>query len=341
MQVVYSDTHLKHRPELYFRGGAFLPHPETPERAVAIELAVKKAGHDVVAPDDYGPGPRAAVHAPDYLRFLATIHGRWRESGAASDEVVPNIHPGRRMSGQPAGVVGQAGYFMADMSSPIGPDTWTAACRSADVAVHAAGLALDGADVAYGLCRPPGHHAFADMTGGFCFLNNIAIAAQHAVGQGRRAAIVDVDVHHGNGTQGIFYHRADVLTVSLHCDTSDFYPFFSGYAGERGSGAGRGYNLNRPLPRRTGDNAYLAALADALETVRAFAPDILFVALGLDGYEGDPFEGFNLTTEGFGRIARALGELRVPTVLIQEGGYNCDDLGANVVSFLDGFVSAR
>lgn len=341
MQAVYDEFHPKHAPESYFRGGAFHPHPESPARALAIAEALGGAGYDIVAPEDYGPGPRAAVHAPDYLRFLEGIHGRWREIGAASDEVMPNVHPGRRMQGYPEGAIGQAGYFIADMSSPIGAHTWEAACRSAHVAAHAARLVLDGAAAAYALCRPPGHHAFADTAGGFCFLNNIAIATQYALGERRRAAILDVDVHHGNGTQGIFYERADVLTVSLHCDTTDFYPFFAGYAHERGEGPGRGRNVNLPLARGTGDNAYLVALDDALATIRAFAPDILFVALGLDGYEGDPFEGFKITTAGFHRIATAIGELGLPTVLIQEGGYNVDDLGKNVLAFLEGFEGAR
>ncbi len=341
MQAVYDDFHANHAPERYFRGGEFLPHPESPERAEAIEAALRQGGYEIIAAGDYAPGPRAAVHAPDYLRFLETIHGRWREMGAASDEVLPNVHPGRHMAGYPEGVIGQTGYFVADMSSPVGARTWEAACRSADVAVHAARLVLDGADAAYGLCRPPGHHAFADMAGGFCFLNNIAIAAQHALGERRSAAILDVDVHHGNGTQGVFYERGDVLTVSLHCDTSDFYPFFAGYDHERGAGAGRGRNLNLPLARGTGDNAYLAALDEGLTAIRGFAPEILFVALGLDGYEGDPFEGFAITTEGFNRIAAAIGELGIPTVLIQEGGYNVDDLGKNVLAFIEGFEDAR
>jgi acetoin utilization deacetylase AcuC-like enzyme len=341
MLVVYSPDHAKHRPETYFRAGGFVPHPEKPERAEAIIAAMRDAGFAVEQPRDYGAGPRAAVHTPDYLSYLESAHRRWRALGAASQEVVPNIHPGRHMASLPTGLVGQVGWYSTDMSSPIGPATWDAAVTSAHVAVHATERVLAGQSVAYALCRPPGHHAFSDMCGGFCFLNNIAIAAEFAVRRGRRPAILDVDVHHGNGTQGIFYRRRDVLTVSLHCDPTDFYPFFAGHAHERGEGDGRGANVNLPLARGTGDNAYLDALAEALATVKAFAPDLLVVALGLDGYENDPFQGFRLTTAGFGRIARAIGELRLPTVLVQEGGYNCDDLGKNVRAFLDGFASAR
>ena len=341
MHVVCDESHLQHRPEKFFMIGGFFPHPDTPERAEAIAAAAREAGLDVVAPDDYGPGPRAAVHTPDYLRFLETIHDKWLGIGSPSHEVLPNVHPVRRMKGLPLGVTGQAGYFMADMSSPIGARTWKAACGAANVAVHATRLVLDGAAAAYALCRPPGHHAFADLAGGFCYLNNIAIAATHAAQHVGRVAILDVDVHHGNGTQGIFYERADVLTVSLHCDSVDYYPYFAGYADERGEVPGFGCNLNLPLPRGTDDDSYIAALDEALAAVGAFDPAMLFVAMGLDGYEGDPFEGFKLTTKGFGHIARAIGELGLPTVLVQEGGYNVDDLGKNVLSFLGGFEEAR
>ncbi|MDJ0947975.1 MAG: histone deacetylase family protein [Alphaproteobacteria bacterium] len=342
MQVVYSEDHRRHDPKTYFRGGGFHEHPEMPARADNIAAALSAAGYDILPPEDFGPGPRAAVHTPEYLHFLETIVERWRADGFTSEEVVPNVHPGRHMAGLPEGTVGQLGYFTTDMSAPIGPETWQAARTASDVTLTATRRVLDGAREAYALCRPPGHHAFADQAGGFCFLNNIAIAAQYARDHGAaRAAIVDVDVHHGNGTQGIFYRRGDVLTVSLHCDPTNFYPFFAGYGHERGEDAGRGVNANFPLPRGTGDNAYLVALDEALALVRSFAPEILFVALGLDGYEKDPFEGFRITTAGFGRIAQALGELGLPTVLVQEGGYNCADLGRNVESFLTGFAEGR
>ncbi len=293
------------------------------------------------APRDFGPAPRAAVHSADYLRFLETVHGRWVDAGMTSEHVFGNVHPGRHMSGLPGNLLGQVGYYTADLACPIGPGTWTAVCAAANVALTAASHVLEGAPQAYAVCRPPGHHAFDDAAGGFCFLNNVAIAAQSAVAQGRRPAIVDMDLHAGNGTQGIFYRRGDVLTVSLHRDPDDYYPYFAGYAEERGEGDGAGTHLNLPLPEGTGDNAYLAALDDALQAVRAWAPDILFVSVGLDGYEHDPLEGFKLTTVGFARIAQALGELGLPTVLVQEGGYNVPDIGANIVSFLDGFMAGR
>jgi acetoin utilization deacetylase AcuC-like enzyme len=303
------------------------------------------AGHEIVAPQPCGPGPAAQVHTPEYLEFLQTIVPRWRRIDGASAEVIPNIHPNGRggdgPGGYPRSAVGQAGWHMADTACPIAEGTWESALASAETAVHAARLVLGGERAAYALCRPPGHHAFADMAGGFCFLNNAAIAAQHLRDRGAdRVAILDVDLHHGNGTQGIFWARGDVLTVSLHADPARFYPFFWGHAEERGTGAGLGANLNLPLPRGTDDDAYLAALDRAFGRIRAFAPDALVVALGLDAFEGDPLAGLAVTTAGFGRIAAALAGQGLPTVLVQEGGYLCDALGANLAAVLDGFEAA-
>jgi acetoin utilization deacetylase AcuC-like enzyme len=194
---------------------------------------------------------------------------------------------------------------------------------------------------AYALCRPPGHHAYHDMAGGFCFLNNTAIAAAHLRVKHERVAILDVDVHHGNGTQGIFYSRADVLTVSIHADPADFYPFVWGYAHERGEGAGLGANLNIPLPIGTGDDIYLQTLEVARKTIESFAPGALVIALGLDASEHDPLKGLSITTEGFGRIGAAIARMGLPTVFVQEGGYLSDVLGGNLTAVLAGFEGVR
>ncbi|RVC57869.1 histone deacetylase family protein, partial [Mesorhizobium sp. M4B.F.Ca.ET.088.02.2.1] len=216
-------------------------------------------------------------------------------------------------------------------------ETWNSSLWSAWSAVEAAEAVMAGAPSAYALCRPPGHHAFVDVAGGFCFINNSAVAAQVLRRSAARVAILDVDLHHGNGTQGIFYARPDVLTVSLHADPVRFYPFFWGYADERGEGAGLGYNLNLPLPRKSGDAAFLEALATAFQRIRAFAPEALVVALGLDAFEGDPFGGLSVTTPGFSRIGEAIAGLGLPTVIVQEGGYLCDALRDNLTAFLTGF----
>ncbi len=346
MQILYSDAHKAHHPQHFVVSGARRPSPEVPSRAESLLSAARAAGHPVVEPAPCGLGPIAAVHSAEYLDFLAHAAERWARIEGASPEVVANVHPNGRTvgpgrGGYPANVVGQAGYHSADTACPISAGTWPAAQAAAACAVQATTLVLDGAPAAYALCRPPGHHAFADMAGGFCFLNNSAIAAELFAAPGRRVAVLDADVHHGNGTQGIFYARGDVLTISLHSDPARFYPFFWGYAEERGEGAGLGANLNLPLPKGTDDEAFLAALERALRRLKSFAPEALVVALGLDAHEDDPFKGMAITTAGFGRIGAAIGALGLPSVLVQEGGYDTGRLGENLVSFLAGFEAAH
>lgn len=343
MKIVYSPDHAKHHPRTFIKAGSFLEPQEVPGRADALLAGLKVAGHDVVTSMDFGPKPRAAIHTPGYLHFLETITDRWKEAGMESAEVLPNIFPGRHMTSKPTGIVGEVGYYTTDLAAPIGPETWDASVASSNVALTAMDLVLGkypAVSSVYALCRPPGHHAFADQAGGFCFLNNVAIAAQHALGKVPRVAIVDVDVHHGNGTQGIFYKRDDVFTASLHCDPTDYYPFFAGYDHEGGEDAGEGYNLNISIPPGCADDDYLIYLEKAKAALRIFAPDILIVALGLDTFEGDPLDGFKITTPGFSKIAESIAELSLPTVLIQEGGYNQDHLGANIASFISGFEGA-
>jgi acetoin utilization deacetylase AcuC-like enzyme len=338
MKVFCSAGRQKvHYPRSFLVNGAQQPNPEQPERVDRLLAAARTGGHEIVEPADHGLAPIAAVHTPEYIHFLQHIHERWARIPGASEEVVPNIHPDRREASYPLSAVGQAGYHMADTACPIGPDSWESICWSANTAASAAALVRDGSQMAYALCRPPGHHAFADLAGGFCFVNNSAIAATVLRQKHDRVAVVDVDLHHGNGTQGIFYRRADVLTVSVHADPIRFYPFFWGHAHERGEGAGLGYNLNLPLPRGSEDDAFLSALDRGLEQVAAFAPGALVVALGLDAFEGDPFGGLAVSTPGFGEIGRRLATLRLPTAIVQEGGYLCDALGDNLAAFLAGF----
>lgn len=341
MQIVFAEAQLGHRPGGFLVRGQRRPCPETPARATVLREAAHAAGHLLVAPDAYGPGPRAAVHTPRYLRFLETAYERWQTLENASPEVIPNVHPNGRAGGYPESVVGQAGFHMADTACPLSAGSWPAIAASADAAVHAARLVQTGEPAAYALCRPPGHHAFADMAGGFCYLNNGAIAATELRRHASRVAILDVDLHHGNGTQGIFYARADVLTVSIHADPAQFYPFFWGHAHERGEGAGEGYNLNLPLPLGSGDGPFQAALDRALAEIRLYAPGALVVALGLDAFEGDPLAGLKVTTAGFHEIARRIGALRLPTVLVQEGGYPSPALGKNLIACLGGFEAGR
>ena len=340
MKAIFDDRQWHHDPKHFMANGKLLPNPEQPERIKMLRSGAEAAGCSFEAPKDAGLGPVAAIHSPEYLTFLQTIYDRWQHIKGAGKEVIPNIHPSNRTDSYPTTAVGQAGYHQADSACPIASGTWEAAYWSAQSAVSGADALSGGGDAAYVLSRPPGHHAFGNLAGGFCFLNNSAIAVERLRAEGLRPAIVDVDVHHGNGTQGIFYARDDVLTVSLHADPAHFYPFFWGHAHERGAGDGLGHNLNLPLPRGTNDDGFLAALETALNRVRAFGADAVVIALGLDAYIGDPFKGLAVTTPGFARIGAELARLNLPTLFVQEGGYLCEELGQNLTSVLSGFQDA-
>lgn len=337
MITVFDDAQRAHDPQFFLSSGAQQPCPEKPARVDALLGAVQAMGGPVVQPPDAGLAPILAVHPSRYVTFLQTIHTRWSRIPGASAEVIPNIHPANRTDGYPLSAVGQAGYHQTDTSCPISARTWDAAYASAQTAIHGADLVLGEERAVYALARPPGHHAYADMAGGFCYLNNSAIAAQRLTDAGRRVAILDVDLHHGNGTQGIFYDRGDVLTVSIHAHPERYYPFFWGYPGETGSGAGLGANLNLCLERGTGDAGFLAALDAGMLAISDWGADALVLALGLDAFEGDPFAGLAVTTPGFGQIGRAVAGMRLPTLIVQEGGYLCPELGQNLRAVLSGF----
>jgi acetoin utilization deacetylase AcuC-like enzyme len=279
------------------------------------------------------------VHTERYLDFLRDAHAAWRRLAAGSEAVIPNVHP-RRLTkdNYPSSIVGRAGYHLYDMSCPIMEATWPAVLWNSHCAAEAALRVVEGSSAsAYAMCRPPGHHAGPDYAGGFCYLNNAAIAASILRQGFARVAVLDVDVHHGNGTQDIFYERSDVVVVSLHGEPQSFYPFYWGYAGESGAGDGRGANFNLPLPRGAGDEEYLEHLEVGLEKIRACGASALVVSLGFDAYERDPLKWLEITTEGFRRMASAVAGLGLPTVLVQEGGYYCPDLGRNLAAFLSGF----
>jgi acetoin utilization deacetylase AcuC-like enzyme len=342
MKIVYSDAHAVHDPQTFFVRGTKQRSTEQPERATRLLAAARGAQrHEIVAPRRYGSAPAATVHTPRYLDFLQTAARDWAKLPGASAEVMPNMHPIHHAATYPQSLTGRAGWHQVDLACPIGPGTWEAALASSEVATSAADLVLEGAREAYALCRPPGHHAYAEMAGGFCFLNNTAIAAQRLRGAHERVAILDVDVHHGNGTQGIFYERPDVLTVSIHADPNNYYPFYWGHAHEAGAGAGEGFNLNLPQRLGSGDAPWLAAGDTALARIESFAPTALVVALGLDASESDPLQGLKVTGVGFHAMAKKIASLGLPTVLVQEGGYLSDDLGQNLVQFLDGFENGR
>lgn len=337
MITIFDGAQRAHDPQFFLSSGAMRPCPEKPARIDALLGGVAKLGVPVRAPRDHGMDAIAAIHPERYLSFLQTIHDRWSRIEGASPEVIPNIHPRSRADGYPLSAVGQAGFHMTDTSCPIGPNTWAAAYASAQTAIEGAEALLAG-QTAYALCRPPGHHAFTDLAGGFCYLNNTAIAAQALTLQGRKVAILDVDLHHGNGTQGIFYDRPDVLTVSIHAHPERYYPFFWGYPEETGAPGAEGANLNLCLARGTADEGFMRALDQGLARISDWGADTLVLALGLDAFAGDPFAGLAVTTAGFGRIGRAVQGAGLPTLIVQEGGYLCPELGDNLAAVLSAWA---
>ena len=338
MITLFHDTQRRHDPQFFLSSGAPRACPEKPSRIDALLSGVRKLGLPVEAPQDHGMDAIAAIHPARYLSFLQGIHARWSLIDGASAEVIPNIHPASRSDGYPKSAVGQAGFHMTDTSCPIGPHTWASAYWSAQCAIGGAERLIAGARSAYALCRPPGHHCFTELAGGFCYLSNTAIAAQLLTMQGRKVAILDIDLHHGNGTQGVFYDRADVLTISLHAHPERFYPFFWGYPSETGKAAGEGANLNLALERGTGDSGFQTALGQALDRITLYGADTLVLALGLDAFGGDPFAGLAVTTQGFGDIGRQVAALNLPTLIVQEGGYLSPELGDNLAAVLKAFL---
>jgi acetoin utilization deacetylase AcuC-like enzyme len=284
------------------------------------------------------------VHAPDYLDYLEGAFAAWAALPNPGEEVVANIHPtadaiasGAR---RPGHIIGQAGWYSADTACPIGAGTWEASLAAAGVALASAAEATAGRQ-AYALCRPPGHHAYAARAGGHCYLNNAALAAEALRRAGAaRVATIDIDSHHGNGTQGIFWERGDVHCVSVHGDPDRYYPWYTGFAEERGAGAGEGRNLNLPLAFGTGDEGWLAAIAKGVETARASGAEALVVSLGFDASEQEPLGALAVTAEGFARAGAMLGALRLPSAIVQEGGYNVDLLGSLLERFMTGWGEA-
>ncbi len=343
MITIYSARHDRHHGTAELIDGTLQPCFEMPRRAEIILARVRDVGlGEVVEPGAFGLDPVRRVHTAPFVEFLSQAWTDWTAQGRTNDALplvwpVPSVRHDR----VPAHIDGRLGYYSSDAGVPITAGTWEAVQSAADVALTGARTLLDGAAAAFALCRPPGHHAAAAAMGGYCYLNNAAIAAQYLRDHGAaRVAVIDVDYHHGNGTQQIFYDRGDVLFVSLHADPLHEYPYFLGYGDERGTGAGDGATLNYPLPHGTPWDRYSAALDDAGAAVRAWAPDALVVSLGVDTYEHDPISQFRLTSADFPSLGRALATLRRPTLFVMEGGYAVDDLGVNAVGVLTGFEDA-
>jgi acetoin utilization deacetylase AcuC-like enzyme len=341
MLVFHSPASRLHDPSGYFRRGQVVSHPEQATRYAILRDAAEAAGHDLRGAADDGIEPLRAVHSDSYLDLFRTAWERKGELPGIGEEVLTGHFARPQMNARPTGLLGLLGYHMADTSTPIRAGTWAAIYGSAQAAISAADAAGEQG-AAYALCRPPGHHAYADSAGGFCFLNNSAIAAERLLARtGGPVAILDIDVHHGNGTQGIFYGRPDVLTVSVHADPSNYFPFYAGYAGETGDGPGEGANLNLPLPEGSGDAAWLEAIGQGLRRIEAFRPAALVLALGFDASEDDPIGAFKVTTRGFEAASRIVAAAHPTICLVQEGGYLCDALPRNLVAFLRAFEEGR
>jgi acetoin utilization deacetylase AcuC-like enzyme len=343
MITVFDETQRLHAPRTFIVSGKPQPIPETPERVDMLLRGVKALGSKVVPPPAIGMETVGLVHEQRYLIFMETLLERWGNIPDASDIPLPNTYAMGRSTlvplSYPESVVGQAGYHLGDGACPVTPTTLQAALASAASAVYGASLVLGGENLAYALCRPPGHHAAADVAAGFCYFNNSALAAEVLTRAGKRVAILDIDVHHGNGTEAIFYDRADVLTVSIHAHPKRFYPFFWGYELETGRGAGEGFNMNIPMERGTVIKDYCASLETALQRITDFGADTLVLAAGLDIAVDDPFKGFAIATPEFESIGSMIAQLKLPTLVVQEGGYPSPSLGHNLASLLKGLGS--
>ena len=344
--LIASDDHLAHSGLIELVAGREVPCYESPERALVIRDALLATGdYALGAPEAHGPDPISAVHEVELIDLVEHVWSDAIADGwAPTRPLLPDTFLLRQYAGQmalesrPASRHLRLGAYCFDTATPIVAGTAGAALAAVDIALTASDRVLDGARLAYGLCRPPGHHAGRNLIGGYCYFNNAAIVAESLISRGAsRVAILDLDFHHGNGTQQIFWQRGDVLYVSLHGDPGGIYPYFSGYASERGGEGGEEMNLNLPLAPGTDAEGYLAALADALDVIAAFDPDApLVLSLGFDTYHADPICNLALHTDDYARIGAVIGELGRPVVALQEGGYAVDALGANAVSFLGG-----
>lgn len=344
MLVVASERHRGHAPLAEIESSGLQPPFEHPGRADEIHRTlINDRVFTIAEPTSWSAEPIEAVHDPGLVRFLRRAWADYQVAHPGTHDVVPDVFAmpglldgvGEFPDGPP--IDAELGRWCFETTTPVTEGTYDAARSAVDIALTATSAVLDGAPVVYGLCRPPGHHAPTGLYGGYCFFNNAAVAAHHVVATtGSSVTILDVDFHHGNGTQQIFYGRDDVQYVSLHGDPARAYPYVTGFADERGTGRGAGSNLNVPLAAGTDDDRYLDELARSLEQISVFDPSMVIVSLGVDTYHNDPISDLGITTDGFSRQGDLIAQLGLPTVILQEGGYDVDAIGANVAAFLRG-----
>lgn len=340
MQTIHSPRHAGHSGNVELMAAAILPAYELPARAEIIRARVAEVGLGPIRePDIFSLDTARRVHRPDYVDFLGRAHDMWLARGRTGT-AMPFVWPvpGLRRDCPPEDIEGLLGYYAFDGGATFVAGTWDAVQASHDTALTAAALVRGGERAAFALCRPPGHHAGSAFAGGYCFLNNAAIAAEWLRAAGApRVSILDIDYHHGNGTQEIFYARGDVQVVNIHADPRVEYPYFLGHADERGTGDGEGATLNLPLPHGTSFAEWSAALETASVAISAFGPEILVVSLGVDTFHGDPISEFRLDTPDYPVIGARLRALGLPTLFVMEGGYAVDAIGRNAVGVLEGF----
>ena len=346
MITYLNPVHAQHQGKLEMFRGQLVPCFEVPDR---VDHVVKELQHrqirPILAPEAFDDSVLATIHPTRYLDFLKGAWAEWvaLDPANAARDALPSVWPVRTLRSDvlPANFAARMGLFSMDAGTPLTSGTWVAARTGADCALSAAKAVAGGARSAFALSRPPGHHAGADFFGGYCFLNNTALAAQYLREQGvSRVGVLDIDYHHGNGTQAIFYERSDVFFASIHGDPSTEYPFYLGYADECGAGAGLGANLNLPLPRGSNFATWSGALTQALSAIAHFGAQALVVSLGVDTFLGDPISGFTLRSDDYLRVGAQIASAKLPTVFVYEGGYAVAEVGVNVANVLQGFVQA-
>ena len=339
MKTVYTKNHILRNSKTELFGGELVKPFERPERMEYIlnEIKTRKLGA-ILDPVNFDMDIIYKIHDKKYVDFLNNAWNEWVALGFKG-EAIPTVYPSRSMNSDvvPTFIEGKLGYYCLANETSISEGTVEAAYESVKVALTAADM-LDEEKSVFALCRPPGHHASKDQYGGYCFFNNVAIAAEKLKEKGaKRIFILDIDFHHGNGTQAIFYDRSDVFFVSLHGDPKNAFPHFLGHADEKGSGEGVGYNCNYPMPPGTPYDVWTKSLDDSISKIQNFSPDALIVSLGVDTYENDPISFFKLKSDDFFDVGRKIASINLPTLFVMEGGYAIKEIGVNTINTLKGF----
>ncbi|WP_182418344.1 histone deacetylase family protein [Bartonella sp. HY038] len=347
MRGFYHQDQALHEPKQFMRYGEIAKPTDSPLRTQKLLIALENLGVSVETPQDYSRLAALKVHPNYYLDYLETAYSRWLELPMHGVEVLPNSFP--YWNGDPAKdrrppcpsnhLIAQSGYYLGDLAVPISKFTYLSVLRSTHSATAAAEAILEGEKVAYALCRPSGHHCRSDRASGFCYMNNAAIAAEHLRQEFKKIAVLDIDAHHGDGTQEIFYRRSDILTVSVHVDTSVYYPFYTGYQHEKGYGEGLGYNVNIPIAANSDDESFLTGVGLGVDYVKNYGAEVVVLALGYDTHKDDPLSIVKVTTDAFHKAAILVARLGIPVVIIQEGGYQVSVIGDCLKAFLTGILA--